>query len=279
MLSSFRQPSWGYCCRVRIVGFGAAGRRVRKDVLLLVLCLTLAACSDSSGWREPPDTSPSVTGQDAVRFAPTTTQEDFAGVGGYHVYTTPKKGAKTYWHLDEIPLHLGASGTPDVPFPAVQEALLAALNVWNDAVCFQDHVISYEGTTSKEMRFFSEEGDENVLFFVTEEWPHADTVVAMSTLTFRSQTGEIVAADLEINNVDYHFSVGGSSDGLDLQSVLENGIGHFLGIMEVDNPKSPMDKSVAEGAVNHALTDNDQACICCLYGDDMPIVISDGDCL
>ncbi|HEY3667030.1 MAG TPA: matrixin family metalloprotease [Polyangiaceae bacterium] len=76
----------------------------------------------------------------------------------------------------------------------------------------------------------------NVITFHDSAWPYstssgADTL-ALTTVFFDGDTGEIYDANVEINSNLDDFSVGGTPSGreVDLQAVLTHELGHFLGL-------------------------------------------------
>ena len=76
--------------------------------------------------------------------------------------------------------------------------------------------------------------NENLLVFRDEGWPHAGQgalIIALTTLTYNSLTGEILDADIEYNSEKFSFT--GRSDAsrdTDLMNTTVHELGHFLGL-------------------------------------------------
>jgi hypothetical protein len=93
----------------------------------------------------------------------------------------------------------------------------------------------------------SESGNANVVIFRDDEWtatpdPHT---LALTTVTYNFNTGEIYDADIEVNSHIEFAGMHGIStqtpvppDAFDLQSILTHEAGHFFGLAHSDQPCS-----------------------------------------
>jgi len=72
----------------------------------------------------------------------------------------------------------------------------------------------------------------NIITFRDNDWPYANAVdtLALTTVWFNSDSGEIFDANMEINSFMYDFAVGEQGTKLDLASVVTHEAGHFLGL-------------------------------------------------
>src|SRR6185503_2502521 len=72
----------------------------------------------------------------------------------------------------------------------------------------------------------------NVFLFRDDEWPHmgADDALALTTVSYNRENGEIYSADVEINAATAKFTTTDAEEDVvdDLQSVLTHECGHFL---------------------------------------------------
>jgi hypothetical protein len=93
--------------------------------------------------------------------------------------------------------------------------------------------------------------------------------IALTTVTFDKDTGELRDADIEINSAEHDVLVPGA-DGLpagasDLQSVLTHEIGHFFGMAHAANGAAVMFESDDGTEKKRSLTASDIAGICAVY--------------
>lgn len=107
----------------------------------------------------------------------------------------------------------------------------------------------------------------NVITFHDAEWPYENTgaeTLALTTVFFNGQTGEIYDANIEINTSDpsrNRFVVGTPRAGdVDLNAVLTHETGHFLGLSHSSLPSSTMWSSYDAGM--DTLEADDMAGIC-----------------
>ena len=90
----------------------------------------------------------------------------------------------------------------------------------------------------------------NAVIFHDDGWPYADgagctsssLTVALTTVTFHPETGELWDADIEINSACFPISttLPVPPGHYDLQSILQHETGHFLGLAHPPDPKAVM---------------------------------------
>jgi len=137
-------------------------------------------------------------------------------------------------------------------------------------------------------------GNANIIVFRDDEWtatqdPHT---LALTTVTYNKNTGEIYDADIEVNS---HIRLGGMQgistetpvppNKFDLQSILTHEAGHFLGLAHslVGCASSPghcptMDAAYRTGSGDFRdLEPDDVAGICSIYARDR--AVSDQSCM
>jgi hypothetical protein len=88
-----------------------------------------------------------------------------------------------------------------------------------------------------------------ITFHDAMPWPHpnaADTL-ALTTVFFDGDTGEIYDANMEINSAEYSFQIGTAGGLPDLNGVLTHELGHFLGLSHSDQPNATMYRSYMVG--------------------------------
>jgi hypothetical protein len=136
------------------------------------------------------------------------------------------------------------------------------------AVTFQGHV------ECAEQEYNQKGGNANILMFRDDVWPYtgADNTLALTTLTFNTDTGEIYDADMEVNGTSQMRLTTDDADvDKDLLSILTHEAGHFLGLghTQSSNADATMFASYEQGSVSlRDLDADDQKGICALYPPD-----------
>ncbi len=104
---------------------------------------------------------------------------------------------------------------------------------------------------------------------VPATWPHTGggETLALATLTFNADSGEIYDVDLEINpNPAWSFTETPPAEGFDLESALTHEVGHMLGFAHTEKPDATMFASYTPGTTTiRDLDRDDQDAICWVY--------------
>ncbi len=110
--------------------------------------------------------------------------------------------------------------------------------------------------------------NENIIVYRDGDWPYADqSQVALTTLTYRKDTGELLDADMEVNATLKLVAADPiPSNGFDLLTVFTHEAGHFLGLAHTDVPKATMFASYDPGTVDQRTQKQDDVDgICAAY--------------
>ncbi len=108
----------------------------------------------------------------------------------------------------------------------------------------------------------------NIWMFRDAEWPYADTgaTLALTTITFNVDDGEIFDADVEINSFDNPLTLGDSNVQFDLLSIVTHESGHFLGLAHTRDAGATMFASYKPGDTSlRSLEVDDVTGICTVY--------------
>jgi hypothetical protein len=100
----------------------------------------------------------------------------------------------------------------------------------------------------------------NIFMFRDDDWPYENAIdtLALTTLIFNADNGEIYDADVEVNTVKSQMSVGDVGElDIDFSSVITHEIGHFLGLSHSDVFGSTMLPSYAPGETAMATIEQD----------------------
>lgn len=116
-------------------------------------------------------------------------------------------------------------------------------------------------------------GNANIIMFRDDEWPHGGgATLALTTVTYNLDTGEIYDADMELNSAQVTFSTGDSGVGFDLLSILTHETGHFLGLAHSRVEDATMFRDYTPGSTElRTLEPDDEAAICAVYPPGEPI--------
>lgn len=120
---------------------------------------------------------------------------------------------------------------------------------------------------------YNQKGDNaNVVVFRDGAWPNDGVALALTTVTYRLDTGEIYDADVEVQSNPLQVKLGIkdpiASDEYDLRSILTHEIGHFLGMAHTQavNATSTMFERYNAGQTFMRDIAADDACgICTIY--------------
>lgn len=152
-------------------------------------------------------------------------------------------GSSLAWSTREIPFSLYARGTNDLDGSIEFEVLRSSFEAWRTLnvpegieacglsagtdITFRETALSTTDRIGYD--FLHPELSENLLIFRDSDWDAAeDNVIALTTTTYDSVTGEILDADIEFNSAVFNFST--TTSGMNLANTAVHEIGHFLGL-------------------------------------------------
>ena len=132
-----------------------------------------------------------------------------------------------------------------------------------------------------EVNYNQNGANQNVIVFRDDNWPHNDSnnTLALTTVTFNPDTGEIYDADMEVNTHDQRVTSTDPvpPDGYDFASIVTHETGHFLGLAHSGDNRATMFANYTPGATAmRNLTADDVAGICTVYRPDGTRAVLDG---
>jgi hypothetical protein len=166
------------------------------------------------------------------------------------------------------------SSSDDISYTTMRETVERAFQTWISADCgdgaMPDVAIENWGSIDCNKREYnSDQGNANVFMFRDNNWPYENQqdTLALTTITFNVQTGEIYDADVEVNSADYTLTTDDEEVDADLESIIAHEVGHFLGLSHSMVPGATMRPGYQPGFIGlRTLDPDDVAGICSLYG-------------
>jgi hypothetical protein len=113
-------------------------------------------------------------------------------------------------------------------------------------------------------------GNANVIVFRDTKWPHQGqgNTLALTTVTYNLDTGEIYDADMELNGTTA-LTTGDANVEFDLLSIATHEAGHFLGLAHSANKNATMYVEYLQGTTElRSLEEDDRSAICAAYPTD-----------
>ncbi len=192
--------------------------------------------------------------------------------GAWQAYRTAATDEPLRWPPE--PASLGYSvaraGTGDLPDQTMLQALQASFATWDAVDCLPKSFEFAGRSDDPRLNYVSGGPNENVIYWIDRQagWPYAAGAIAMTTLSYNRYTGEILDADMELN--DWNFVFTASDDPaetmVDLRNTVTHEIGHILGLDHSDVPGATMAARSALGDLTlRDLAADDIEGVCAIY--------------
>lgn len=174
-----------------------------------------------------------------------------------------------FWKKGCVPIYLNEEGTPNVNFSVLQSTVSKSCKSWSNVVCTY-LTLQYAGLTNEDRVGFNPYSDENanILVFRQTDWVHNKAIIALTTVTFDHNTGEIVDADIEFNAQQFQFSTNTQPDAtsVDVENTVTHELGHVIGLAhsyDIDATMFPY--SSGADTSKATLGDDDIEAVCAIY--------------
>lgn len=176
-------------------------------------------------------------------------------------------GPELHWGSRCVSFDLQRDGSLKrrIDYDQAHDAVLKAFAQWLEVDCGQGRgpsirVSDYGPVDCHTPEYNQEAPNANIVMFRDQDWPYENAIdtLALTTLIFDANTGEIFDADVEINTYASDMTTGhvGPLD-VDLHSVLTHEVGHFLGLSHTNVPHATMDASYTPGDTEMATVEAD----------------------
>ena len=152
-----------------------------------------------------------------------------------------------------------------IGYDAAHEAIRAGFSEWLNADCGGGvgpsvKISDFGPVECRTAEYNQDSPNANIFMFRDDGWPYENAIdtLALTTLIFNADTGEIYDADVEVNTFESPMAIGDVGHGdIDFASVITHEIGHFLGLSHSDIAGSTMRPSYAPGNTAMASIEQD----------------------
>jgi hypothetical protein len=191
-------------------------------------------------------------------------------------------GLPLWWRNACVGYSLQKDASRQISYDDASRGITAAFTKWTSTVCPTDGSgdsrvsidVHDEGAVSCGLvQYNSDQPNQHVIVFRDDQWPHndANNTLALTTVVFNPDTGEIYDADMEINTAQQTLTIGDPipSDGYDFASIVTHETGHFLGMAHSGNQHATMFAHYQPGSTTlRNLASDDVSGICSIYPPD-----------
>lgn len=160
----------------------------------------------------------------------------------------------------------------DIDLETATAVTRQAFDAWESASCTGAEPPSIEAVdlgpvSCGRVEYNQDERNANVIVFRDEDWPaSAGPALALTTVTFALESGQIRDADIELNSAAANFTTSDQNVDVDLLSILTHETGHFLGLSHVPSSDATMFADYAPMSTTlRTLEPDDEAGICAAY--------------
>ena len=187
-------------------------------------------------------------------------------------------GKPLYWGNICVGYTLQKGASIQVSLADAEGVFQKAFEAWMNADCgggtHPSIDLVYQGPVEcKTQEYNKEKGNANVVMFRDDDWPYGSGgILALTTVTYNKNTGEIYDADMELNSQNVKsFTLGDDNVEFDLLSIATHEAGHFLGIAHSPENDATMFTNYQNGSTSlRDLTADDVAAICAAYPPALP---------
>lgn len=181
-------------------------------------------------------------------------------------------GIPLFWNRRCVGWSLQKDASSQVNFATMEQIVTQAFQTWMNAPCDGGTpliVVKEAGAaTCTKHEYNQEAGNANVIVFRDAAWPYEGSAntLALTTVTYNLDTGEIYDADMELNSADNQFTSGDDNVLFDLLSIVTHETGHFLGLAHTTDVSATMFPDYMEHTTNlRQISADDIGGICAIY--------------
>lgn len=187
-------------------------------------------------------------------------------------------GTPLYWPQPCFGFSVQRDASTQVSWQTTDAIVRQAFDTWLAADCGAGEGPAMRvddlGPVSCAAREYNQNGgNANLIVFRDDGWPYAGqwNTLALTTVTYNLDTGEIYDADLELNSANVTLTVSDTDVEYDLLSILTHETGHMLGLAHSDVENATMGSQYLPGEIGlRDLSADDVAGICAAYAPAAP---------
>jgi hypothetical protein len=186
---------------------------------------------------------------------------------------SPVGAIPLWWSNACVGFSVQQNASKQISLSDAESHSLTAFQRWMNASCPSmggnpSITVSDEGAVACDEVGYSEVGpNQHVIIFRDTSWPYTDVynTLALTTVTFDTDTGEIYDADVEVNTFETQITVSSTPgpNQYDYDSIITHEAGHFLGLAHTPTETAVMYAHYKPGS--YALTTDDIEGICSIY--------------
>jgi hypothetical protein len=181
-------------------------------------------------------------------------------------------GLPLYWPRECVGFSIQRDGTSFLSFEDARWAVVSGFNVWVQPFCDGQlpgiGLIEMQNVACGNVEYNSSAGNANIVVFRDGMWTHPESPdkIAITTVTFNPNTGEIYDVDIEVNSAQFLFTVSVPTEAYDLVSIMAHEAGHFFGMGHSLDWDATMFEMYEPGSTaERALILDDQRGMCAMY--------------
>jgi MYXO-CTERM domain-containing protein len=182
-------------------------------------------------------------------------------------------GVELHWPSPCVSFDMQKDASSRVSLDTATAIFHQAFGAWTSAGCAAGgapriSLVDMGPVACAEHEYNQQAGNANIIVFRDGGWTHAGkgSTLALTTVTFNLDNGEIYDADMELNSAEIEFTTGDTNVQFDLLSVATHECGHFLGLSHSPLPDATMYADYKpHSTALRSLSDDDTAAICAVY--------------
>ncbi len=190
------------------------------------------------------------------------------------------EGDVLWWRNACVGYSIQKDASRQVTLEEAEQAIATAFAKWTGTACRADAAgesrvsidVRDEGPVAcDQVQYNQSQPNQHVILFHDTVWPYDDSnnTLALTTVTFDPDTGELYDADMEINSTSgIPLTVSGAvaANGYDFAAVVTHETGHFLGMAHSPDSRATMYARYVQGSTSmRNLSEDDVSGICSAY--------------